>query len=77
MERVTSVSCAACSASVTVDGRSLVLGPSSVMDALHVDEFTEARRRVVGEVSSLASGKAGPVLYWMSRDQRVQGAKLG
>lgn len=50
---------------------------AGAMDALHVDEFPEARRRVVGEVSSLASGKAGPVLYWMSRDQRVQGAKLG
>ena len=62
IERVTSVSCAAC--------------PASVMDALHVDEFPEARRRVVGEVSSLASGKAGPVLYWMSRDQRVQAAKI-
>lgn len=41
--------------------------------ALDVDGFHVGRKRVVGGVRTLEK-VSGPILYWMSRDQRVQGA---
>ena len=44
---------------------------NSMMDCLAVDGFPEGRRRLAG--SGRCTEVTGPVLYWMSRDQRVQG----
>lgn len=41
--------------------------------ALDVDGFHGDRKRFVGSVKTLEK-VSGPILYWMSRDQRVQGA---
>ena len=43
-----------------------------IMDVLEVEGFETKRKRILGAVKSLEKF-AGRVLYWMSRDQRVQG----
>ena len=46
-----------------------------IMDLLDVDVVHIDRRRVLGNLKTVEK-VAGPVLYWMSRDQRVQGVIL-